>query len=76
MSEKGKNLIAKAREIREQIQELTDEEDEKILADAIIDVVEIMAQKTKTGFDDLVLRMLRRVLDVPDYPDGVPPETD
>lgn len=75
MSEKGKNLIAKAKEIRDEIRGLTDEEDEKILADAIIDVVEILAERTKTKFDDLILKMVRRLLNVPDYPDDVP-ETD
>lgn len=68
--EKRKNIVSRIRGVIEDVKELTDEQREKEVADAVIDLVEVLASRTQTKFDDLICKMLRRFLNVPDYPDN------
>lgn len=64
-----KGLVVRIRAIIEDLKSIADEPREKEIADAVIDLVEVLASNTKTKFDDLICKMLRRFLDVPDRPD-------
>jgi len=48
------------------LKEMVDEEHEKEVADAIIDVLEIIAKRTRNPLDDILLKLIRRWLGVPD----------
>ena len=40
--------------------------------DSMIDRLEVLAERTPNKFDDLLVKMLRDVLQIPDYPDTEP----
>lgn len=58
--------VGKIIAIRNKIRNALDGENEQALADAILDYLEVKASETPTRFDDIVLRIVRRVLGVPD----------
>lgn len=62
----SKDVREKAQNLITRLKELVDEGHEKEVADGIIDVLEILAKRTRTPFDDLLLKMVRRWLDIPD----------
>lgn len=64
--EKDRNVKERAESLFTKLKELVDEGHEKEVADAVLDVLEILAKRSRTPFDDLLLKMIRRWLQVPD----------
>lgn len=61
--------IRALKELKNDIEALTDEQHEKEIADSLFDIIEVIAERKKIRIVKTLIKLARRLLDVPDFPD-------
>lgn len=69
MASKMIEKIRALKELKNDIEALTDEQHEKEIADSLFDIIEVIAERKKIRIVKTLIKLARRLLDVPDFPD-------